>query len=143
MSNSEELEIATFANTARCFWTSGNPGFEQFRGARNRDFREEVPPLCGIGEPRFSRLPRSSSRILVARDLGDAAGQTYPRIEWPVIEAPVRPIGAFRAGMAGSAEPEIGASRAKFRRFMVGKWRILGDPPDPELAPRHQRIPLF
>ena len=79
----------------------------------------------------------------MARDLGDAAEQTYPRIEWPVIEAPVRPIGAFRAGMAGSAEPEIGASRAKFRRFMVGKWRILGDPPDPELAPRHQRIPLF
>ena len=64
------LEIATFANTFRCFWTSGNPGFEQFRGARNRDFREEVPPLCGIGEPRFSRLPRSSSRILMARDLG-------------------------------------------------------------------------
>ena len=139
----QELEIATFANTFRCFWTSGNPGFEQFRGARNRDFREEVPPLCGIGEPGFSRLPRSSSRISMARDLGDAAGQTYPRIEWPVIEAPVRPIGAFRAGMAGSAEPEIGASRAKFRRFMVGKWRILGDPPDPELAPRHQRIPLF
>ena len=77
----------------------------------------------------------------MARDLGDATGQTYPRIEWPVIEAPVRPIGAFWAGMAGSAEPEIGASRAKFRRFMVGKWRILGDPPGPELAPRHQRIP--
>ena len=117
----QELKIATFAITISCFRTSGNPGFEQFRGARNRDFREEVPPFCGIGEPRFSRLPRSSSRILMARDLGDAAGQTYPRIEWPVIEAPVRPIGAFRAGMAGSAEPEIGASRAKFRRFMVGK----------------------
>ena len=28
----------------------------------------------------------------MARDLGDATGQTYPRIEWPVIEAPVRPI---------------------------------------------------
>ena len=137
------LEIATFANTFRCFWASGNPGFEQFRGARNRDFREEVPPLCGIGEPRFSRLPRSSSRILMARDLGDAAGQTYPRIEWPVIEAPVRPIGVFRAGVAGPAEPEIGASSAKFRRFMVGKCRISGDPPGPELAPRHQRIPLF
>ena len=57
----------------------------------------------------------------MARDLGDAAGQTYPRIEWSVSGPPVRPIGAFRAGMAGSAEPEIGASRAKFRRFMVGK----------------------
>ena len=57
----------------------------------------------------------------MARDLGDAAGQTYPRTEWPVIEAPVRPIGALRAGMAGSVEPEIGASRDKFRRFMVGK----------------------
>merc|ERR1712051_266347 len=39
----QELEIATFANTVRCFWTSGNPGFEQFRGPRNRDFRDEVP----------------------------------------------------------------------------------------------------
>ena len=122
-----ELKIATFANTFRCFWTSGNPGFEQFRGARNRDFREEVPPLCGIGEPRFSRLPRSSSRISMARDLGDAAGQTYPRIVWPVIEAPVRPIGAFRAGMAGSAEPEIGASRAKFRRFEAPEHPIFRD----------------
>ena len=57
----------------------------------------------------------------MARDLGDATGQTYPRIEWPVIEAPVRQIGAFRAGIAGSAEPEIGASHTKFRRFMVGE----------------------
>ena len=57
----------------------------------------------------------------MARDLGDAAGQTYPRIEWSVSGHPVRPIGAFRAGMAGSAEPEIGAPRAKFRCFMVGK----------------------
>ena len=79
----------------------------------------------------------------MARDLGDAARQTYPRIEWPVTEAPVWPIGATRVGMAGSAEPEIGASRAKNRRFMVGEWRILDDPTDPELAPRHQRIPLL
>ena len=40
-----ELEIATFANTLRCFETSGNPGFVWFPGARNRDFREEVPPF--------------------------------------------------------------------------------------------------
>ena len=36
----------------------------------------------------------------MARDLGDAAGQTYPRIEWSVSGHPVRPIGAFRVGMA-------------------------------------------
>ena len=57
----------------------------------------------------------------MARDLGDAAGQTYPRIEWSVSGLPVRPIGAFRVGMAGSAELEIGAASTKFRRFMLGK----------------------
>ena len=40
-----ELEIATFANTFRCFEISGNPGFGRFPGARNRDFRDEVPPF--------------------------------------------------------------------------------------------------
>ena len=79
----------------------------------------------------------------MARDLGDAAGQTYPRIEWPVTEAPVRPIRAFRVGMAGSAELETGASRTKFHRFMVLKWRILGDSPDSELATPHKCIRLF
>ena len=40
-----ELEIATFANMFRCFELSGNPGFVRFPGARNRDFREEIPPF--------------------------------------------------------------------------------------------------
>ena len=40
-----ELEIATFANTFRCFDVPGNPGFGRFPGARNRDFRDEVPPF--------------------------------------------------------------------------------------------------
>ena len=40
-----ELEIATFANTLRRFEISGNPGFGRFPGARNRDFRDEVPPF--------------------------------------------------------------------------------------------------
>ena len=40
-----ELKIATFANTFRCFEISGNPGFGRFPGARNRDFRDEVPPF--------------------------------------------------------------------------------------------------
>ena len=59
----------------------------------------------------------------MARDLGDAAGQTYPRTEWPVIEAPVRPIGAFRAGMAGSAEPEIATFAMKFPHFGGPRFR--------------------
>ena len=79
----------------------------------------------------------------MVRDLGDAAGQTYPRIERSVSGPPVRPIGAFRVGMAGSAGLEIGAFRTKFHRFMVRKWRILPDSPDSELATPHQRIPLF
>ena len=79
----------------------------------------------------------------MARDLGDAAGQTYPRTEWSVSGHPVRPIGAFRVGMAGSAGLEIGAFRTKFHRFMVRKWRILGDSPDSELATPRQRISLF
>ena len=40
-----ELEVATFANTFHCFEISGNPGFGRFPGARNRDFRDEVPPF--------------------------------------------------------------------------------------------------
>ncbi len=79
----------------------------------------------------------------MVRDLGDAAGQTYPRIESSVSGPPVRPIGAFRVGMAGSAGLEIGTFRTKFHRFMVRKWRILADSPDSELATPHQRIPLF
>ena len=79
----------------------------------------------------------------MARDLGDAAGQAYPRIEWSVSGHPVRPIGAFRVGMAGSAVLEIGAFRTKSHRFMARKWRILADSPDSELATPHQRIPLF
>ena len=79
----------------------------------------------------------------MVRDLGDAAGQTYPRIERSVSGPPVRPIGAFRVGMAGSAGLEIGAFRTKFHRFMVLGLRILADPPDSDLAMPHQRIPLF
>ena len=79
----------------------------------------------------------------MVRDLGDAAGQTYPRVESSVSGPPVRPIGAFRVGMAGSAGLEIGAFRTKFHRFMARKWRILGDSPGSELATPHQRIPLF
>ena len=79
----------------------------------------------------------------MVRDLGDAAGQTYPRIERSVSGSPVRPIGAFRVGMAASAGLEIGAFRTKFHRFMARKWRILADSPDSELATPHQRIPLF
>ena len=79
----------------------------------------------------------------MVRDLGDAAGQTYPRIERSVSGPPVRQIGAFRVGMAGSAGLEIGAFRTKFHCFMVRKWRILADSPDSELATPRQRIPLF
>ena len=57
----------------------------------------------------------------MARDFGDAACQTYPRIGRSVSGPPVRPIRAFRVGMAGSAELETGASRTKFHRFMVRK----------------------
>merc|ERR1712015_474980 len=105
-----ELEIASFANTFRCFDVPGNPGFARIPGARNRDFREEIPPFWGAGKSNFWRLPRASSRILMVRDLCDAAGQTQPRIERPVSGPPVRPIGAFRVGMAGSAGLEIGVS---------------------------------
>ena len=138
-----ELEIATFAKMLRCFEISGNTGFGRFPGARNRDFREEVPPLSSTGKYGFSRLPRSISRILLARDSGDAAGQTYPLIERSVSGPPVRPIVAFRVGIDGSAGLEIGAFRIKFNRFMVRKWRILADSPDSELVTPHQRIPLF
>ena len=79
----------------------------------------------------------------MVRDLGDKAGQTYPRIERSVSGPPARPIGAFRVGMAGSAGLEIGAFRTKFHRFMARKWRISADAPDSELATPHQRIPMF
>ena len=52
-----ELEIASFANTFRCFDVPGNPGFERLPGARNRDFREEIPPFWGAGKSNFWRLP--------------------------------------------------------------------------------------
>ena len=52
-----ELEIASFANTFRCFDVPGNPGFERLPGARNRDFREEIPPVRGAGESNFWQLP--------------------------------------------------------------------------------------
>merc|ERR1712015_505065 len=119
-----ELEIASFANTFRCFDVPGNPGFARIPGARNRDFREEIPPFWGAGKSNFWRLPRASSRILMVRDLCDAAGQPYPRIERCVSGPPVRQIGAFRT---------------KFHRFLVRKWRILADSPDSELATPHQR----
>ena len=70
----------------------------------------------------------------MVRDLGDAAGQTYPRIEWSVSGHPVRPIGAFRVGMAGSAGLEIGAFRPKFHRCLVRRRRILADFPELEIA---------
>ena len=138
-----ELKTATFANTFRCFEISGNPGFVRFPAAPNRDFREyvllfrctwkyrfceasrssseEIPPFWSTGKSNFSRLQRTSSRILMARDFGDAACQIYPRIGRSVSGPPVRPIRAFRVGMAGSAELETGASRTKFHRFMVRK----------------------
>merc|ERR1712015_463357 len=55
-----QLEIASFAsfaNTFRRFGVPGNPGSARLRGARNRDFREEIPPFWGAGESNFWRLP--------------------------------------------------------------------------------------
>ena len=52
-----ELEIASFANTFRRFDVPGNPGFARLPGARNRDFREEIPPFWGAGKSNFWRLP--------------------------------------------------------------------------------------
>ena len=57
MAGSAEPEIATFANTFRCFDVPGNPGFARLPGARNRDFREEIPPFWGAGKSNFWRLP--------------------------------------------------------------------------------------
>ena len=48
-----ELEIASFANTFRRFDVPGNPGFARLPGARNRDFREEIPPFGAPGNPIF------------------------------------------------------------------------------------------
>ena len=79
----------------------------------------------------------------MVRDLGDAAGQTYPRIERSVSGLPVRPIGAFRVGMTGPVGLEIGAFRTNFHRLTARKCRILADSQDSELATPHQRIPLF
>ena len=52
-----ELEIASFANTFRFFDVRGNTGFARLPGARNRDFREEIPPLWGAGKSNYWRLP--------------------------------------------------------------------------------------
>merc|ERR1712015_383882 len=48
-----ELEIAGFANTFRRFDVTGNPGFARLPGARNRDFRDEIPPFWAPGNPIF------------------------------------------------------------------------------------------
>ena len=52
-----ELEIASFANTFRHFDVPGNPGLARLPGARNHDFREEIPPFRGAEKSNFWRLP--------------------------------------------------------------------------------------
>ena len=49
-----ELEIASFANTFRCFDVRGSPGFARLPGARNRDFHEKKFRRFGApGNPHF------------------------------------------------------------------------------------------
>ena len=48
-----ELEIATFANTFRCFEISGNPGFGRFQGLEIATFAKKFPRFEVAENPGF------------------------------------------------------------------------------------------